>query len=80
MPRGPATTLTIVVALAVGGAVTNRHAGQPLRPNDTLQPTPPDPLDAAQEAAARAIVGGAVQKIFARDSAERARRAGGASS
>ncbi len=59
--------------------IPSRDAGQPWRIDDTLQAMPPDPVDTAREAAARAIVDGAVQKILARDSAERVRRAAGAS-
>lgn len=57
--------------------VPSRDAGQAWQPGDTLQPMPPDAIGSAREAAAQAIMSGAIQQVLARDSIERARRAVG---
>lgn len=55
--------------------VPSRDAGRAWQPGDTLRPVPSDTIDAGREAAARAVVDGAIRTILVRDSIERAREA-----
>lgn len=76
------TDRVAVLTRGIGGRalaiVPSRDAGQAWQPGDTLQPVPPDTLGAEREAAARALMNGAIQRALARDSLARASRAASA--
>lgn len=76
------TDRVAVLTRGIGGRalaiVPSRDAGRAWQPGDTLQPVPPDTLGAEREAAARALMNGAIQRALARDSLARASRAASA--
>lgn len=75
------TDRVAVVTRGIGGRglaiIPSRDAGQAWQAGDTLRPVPPDTLGAEREAAARALMNGAIQRALARDSLARAGRAAG---